>query len=108
MQKYILRYINGLSLYSIIRQSKDCDDILFLVISNNCNGEKKVTTEEIGKNVKVDIDGNILTITIDLTKTFGKSGSGKSTIIATTSGNKGIGKEDIKLGLNCYTPVKND
>jgi ABC-type molybdate transport system ATPase subunit len=70
--------------------------------------KKKVTTEEIGKNVKVAIDENILTITIDLTKTFGKSGSGKSTIIATTSGNKGIGKEDIKLGLNCYTPVKND
>ena len=81
---------------------------MFQIIPNNYNGENKVTSEEVGKNVKVDINENTLTITIDLSKTFGKSGSGKSTIIATTSGNKGIGKGDIKLGLNCYTPVKND
>ena len=75
---------------------------------NKNNGEIKVSTEEVGKNVKVAIDGDILTITIDLSEKFGLSGSGKSSIIATTSGNKGIGKGNVKLGLNCYTPVKKE
>ena len=75
---------------------------------NKNNGEIKVSSEEVGKNVKVAIDGDTLTITIDLSKEFGLSGSGKSSIIATTSGNKGIGKGNVKLGLNCYTPVKKE
>lgn len=45
-----------------------------------------------------------LTITIDLSQRFGKSSSGKSTIIATSEGNQSIsGREDIKIGLNVYT-----
>jgi ABC-type lipoprotein export system ATPase subunit len=79
---------------------------LFYIIPNNYKGENEVSTEEVGKNVNVSINENILTITIDLSKEFGLSGSGKSTIIATTSGNKGVGKGNVKLGLNCYTPVK--
>jgi hypothetical protein len=50
------------------------------------------------------IEGNILTITVDLTKDFGLSGSGKNTIIASTEGNQSIpGDEDKKIGLNIYT-----
>lgn len=60
------------------------------------------------KNVRTRIEGNTLTITIDLSKSFGESGSGKSIIIATTAGNMTVpGTEDIKLGLNCYRPSGN-
>lgn len=44
-----------------------------------------------------------LIITINLTKEFGKSKSGKSNIIATTAGNISIPDHpDIHLGLNLY------
>lgn len=56
------------------------------------------------KNIEMNVDGDILTIKVDLSKTFGKSGSGKSTIIASTEGNISVpGKEEIKIGLNVYT-----
>jgi len=49
------------------------------------------------------LDGNILTITVDISKEFGKSASGKSIIIASTEGNVSIPeKEEIKIGLNIY------
>jgi len=44
-----------------------------------------------------------LIITINLSKDFGRSKSGKSTIIATTAGNVSIPNHlDIHLGLNLY------
>lgn len=55
------------------------------------------------KNVEMTIDGNILTIKVDLTKDFGPSTSGKTIIIASSEGNQSIpGKEAIKIGLNVY------
>lgn len=55
------------------------------------------------KNCEMKLDGNILTITVDVSKEFGKSASGKSIIIASTEGNVSIPeKEDIKIGLNIY------
>ena len=55
------------------------------------------------KNVKMEVAGDILTITIDLTKDFGMSASGKTTIIASTCGNVAVtGHEEIKLGINAY------
>ena len=55
------------------------------------------------KNVEMKVEGNILTIKIDLTKEFGPSASGKTIIIASTEGNISIpNKEDIKIGLNIY------
>jgi hypothetical protein len=51
------------------------------------------------------ITGDILTIEVDLSKDFDKSSSGKSIVIATTEGNKTV-KDDIKIGLNIYKPVK--
>ena len=60
------------------------------------------------KNVEMTVEGNILTIKVDLTKDFGPSSSGKTTIIATTEGNQSIpGAEEKKIGLNIYKkPVK--
>ena len=55
------------------------------------------------KNVEMTVEGNILTIKVDLTKEFGPSSSGKNIIIATTEGNVSIpGHEDGKIGLNVY------
>ncbi|MHB1664465.1 MAG: hypothetical protein ACYCT7_04285 [bacterium] len=56
------------------------------------------------KNIEMNVSGDVLTIKVDLSKTFGKSGSGKSTIIASTEGNVSVsGKEEVKIGLNVYT-----
>jgi hypothetical protein len=58
----------------------------------------------MAKNVETKVVGNILTITVDLSKEFGKSASGKSNVIATTEGNVTIeGSKDVKMGLNIYT-----
>ncbi len=54
------------------------------------------------KNISLNVKDNILTITIDLSKTFGLSKSGKSEIIATTNGNVNIPNTDAKIGLNVY------
>jgi hypothetical protein len=55
------------------------------------------------KNCEMNLNGNILTITVDISKEFGKSSSGKSIIISSTEGNVSIPeKEDIKIGLNIY------
>ncbi|HUS88415.1 MAG TPA: hypothetical protein VMW91_03450 [Desulfosporosinus sp.] len=55
------------------------------------------------KNCEMKLNGNILTITVDISKEFGKSASGKSIIISSTEGNMSIPeKEDIKIGLNVY------
>ena len=55
------------------------------------------------KNVEMKVDGDILTIKVDLTKEFGPSASGKTIIIASTEGNISIpDKDEIKIGLNIY------
>jgi len=55
------------------------------------------------KNVEMKVEGNILTIQVDLTKEFGPSSSGKTIIIASTEGNIAIPeKEEVKIGLNVY------
>jgi ABC-type multidrug transport system ATPase subunit len=56
------------------------------------------------KNVDMQVEEGTLTITVDLSARHGKSGSGKTTIIATTAGNVSVpGHDDIKIGLNIYT-----
>jgi len=51
------------------------------------------------KNVEMSVDGNILTIKVDLTKDFGPSSSGKTIIIASSEGNQSVpGKKQSKLG----------
>jgi len=64
--------------------------------------QQKTENKEM-KNVEMKVDGKKLIITVDLTKEFGKSSSGKTTIVATTAGNVSVpGHDDIKIGLNCY------
>ena len=54
------------------------------------------------KNVELKVEGTILTISVDLSKEFGPSSSGKTTIIATTEGNITVPGRDEKIGLNVY------
>jgi len=55
------------------------------------------------KNCNMKLEGNILTISIDISQEFGTSSSGKNIIVASTEGNVSVpGKENIKIGLNVY------
>jgi len=54
------------------------------------------------KNGEMTLDGNILRITVDLSKEVGPSKSGKTVILATSEGNKSIPGRDEKIGLNIY------
>lgn len=55
------------------------------------------------KNVALEVKDNILTIKVDLSQNFGRSKSGKTTIIASTEGNVVVpGTADTRLGLNIY------
>jgi hypothetical protein len=54
------------------------------------------------KNVEMNVEGTTLIIKVDLTKDFGPSSSGKTTIIATTEGNVSIPDREEKIGLNVY------
>jgi len=55
------------------------------------------------KNIEMKLEGDILTIKVDVTKEFGPSSSGKTIIIASTEGNISIpDKEAVKIGLNVY------
>ncbi|RQV99028.1 hypothetical protein EH221_00970 [bacterium] len=58
------------------------------------------------KNVDMKLNGNQLVITVDITKEFGPSKSGKSITIASTEGNVSIpDNEEIKIGLNIYRKI---
>jgi hypothetical protein len=55
------------------------------------------------KNIDMAVDGDILTIKVDLSKAFGPSSSGKTIIIASTEGNQTVpDNEGVKIGLNVY------
>ncbi len=56
------------------------------------------------KNVEMKVDGDKLTITVDLSKEFGPSSSGKTIIVSSTEGNQTIEYKEgqYKIGLNIY------
>jgi len=54
------------------------------------------------KNVVMSVNGNILTIKVDLSKEFGPSSSGKTIIIGSTEGNVTVPDREEKVGLNVY------
>lgn len=57
------------------------------------------------KNVELKIDGDILTITVDLKKRYGKSqgGAGKNFIISSTDGATSLPERNEKVNLTIYT-----
>ena len=56
-------------------------------------------------NVKTEIKGDLLVLTVNLKERNGRSGSGKTTIVATTSGIHYLDApfEGIGVGLNVFT-----
>ena len=57
-------------------------------------------------NMKMEVKGSELIITVDLTKKGKASATGKSLMIASSEGNASVnGKPEVKVGLNVYTPV---
>lgn len=54
------------------------------------------------KNVEMKVEGNILILKVDLSKEFGPSSSGKTTIVASTEGNIPVPDREEKVGLNVY------
>ena len=77
-----------------------------ILFTNALNVKSFLSIGVFMKNCEMKIAGNILTITVDLAKDFGKSASGKSIIIASTEGNVSVPeKEDVKIGLNIYKKV---
>lgn len=66
---------------------------------------KTVEGGKIGRNATYSVDAEgVMTLRIDLNIKLGPSASGKSTIIATSEGNKTIeGGEGAVIGLNVYT-----
>lgn len=55
---------------------------------------------QAGQNVEIDVKGDIMTITVDLSKSFGASKSGKTTVIAGTGGFVTIPGTGVMVGLN--------
>lgn len=58
------------------------------------------------KNITLKKQGNILTITIDLSKSFGPSKSGKTDVIASTEGFAVVPDSLAKIGINVIAPLK--
>lgn len=54
------------------------------------------------RNVELEVKNDVLTIRVDLSKSFGRSKSGKTTIVASTDGNVTVPGSDAKIGLNIY------
>jgi hypothetical protein len=54
------------------------------------------------KNIQTEVKGNKLHITVDLSKTFGPSKSGKTIIIASSEGNQKIDGTEAVMGVNIY------
>lgn len=60
-----------------------------------------MASQKIGKNVEIQMSGDKLTITVDVSKRMGPSKSGKTTVVATTEGNITL-PCGVTLGLNAY------
>ncbi len=57
------------------------------------------------KNVVMDTQGDILTITVDLSQDHGPSKSGKTIIVASTEGNQRVYDREERIGLNVYRKI---
>ena len=55
-------------------------------------------------NVKSEVKGDLLIITVNLKERNGVSSTGKSECVASTKGNVEIPGTGLKMGLNIYAP----
>lgn len=56
------------------------------------------------ENIKIAVQGNSLTLTVDTATNLGRSKSGKTTLIASSQGNQKvmIGGREVFIGVNVY------
>lgn len=59
---------------------------------------------DLGRNVKMLKEGNIVFLAIDTTAAGSPSASGKTLVKATTNGNVAVPGTNAKIGLNYYEP----
>jgi len=59
-----------------------------------------------GKNIRGEVVGSILTLTIDLHRSIGPSKSGRNTLVATTAGNFVLPDGVTKVGINVYRSIE--
>ncbi len=59
-------------------------------------------TVSVGENIAATLDGSKLTLVIDLDKRLRRSASGKTTLVATTGGNR-TQIQGVNIGINLYT-----
>jgi len=58
---------------------------------------------DLGEGIHCVVEGDIMTMTVDLSKNFGPSASGKTLIIASSKGNVQVpGGNGAVIGLNVY------
>ena len=60
------------------------------------------------KNVTLEVNGSTLVITIDLSKKYGASSTGKSVIVASSEGIIPIPGSEASLGINVFVPIPKD
>ena len=99
MEEVIVDIMIGFFVYCIIIP------VTIWILIDHCFGDLQETMTTIGKGVEYTLDeSGILTIKINTKENFGLSSTGKTTIIASSSGNKQIdlGTETAFLGLNLY------
>ena len=53
----------------------------------------------------MSVDGDVLSITVDLAVDLGPSKSGQTILVASTGGNQLVFGREEKIGLNIYRPV---
>ena len=66
--------------------------------------KKKTQTQTIGRNVEVEVNGDLMTITVDLAEDTEPSASGKTLIVASSGGNKMVA-DNTFMGINVYRYV---
>lgn len=57
------------------------------------------------KNVELKIDNDTLAVSVDLSKDFGPSKSGRNNIVGTTEGNKTLPGRDERIGMTVYKEI---
>jgi len=56
------------------------------------------------ENCQIEVKGDKLVVTVDLTKRLRPSGSGKTVIVGTSGGNAAL-PNGLRVGLNVFAPA---
>lgn len=82
------------------------DEFIGLNIYKQETKKRLIGRQDSFKNMVMAVDGDMLTITIDLSQEFGPSKSGRTTIIASSEGNRLVYERSEKIGLNVYRKLE--